>query len=117
VELKDGGINDVLTSYKIRTLAKHDGYDCAVIDFKTELTYPIDRYMEEDSTVLKGEGRSKTIGVIYHAYDVGIIIEMEQKSGLTANLTEEGPGGKSKVVVKKKINRTYKLKEHILPDK
>ncbi len=115
VELKDGGINDVTTSYKIRSLAKRGAHDCAIIDFTTELTYPIDRFIEEDSATLRGMGTSKTTGIIYHAYDIGVIIEFEQHAEAVANLTEITAEGESPVVVKKKTSRSYKLKDYILP--
>jgi hypothetical protein len=116
VELKDGRMNDVTTSYKIRDLTKHDGHNCAIIDFKSDQAYPIEMKLEGGKGILEGKGRRKTGGVLYHAYDVGIIIEFDLKSDMVSELVEKSESGEAKVIVKKKSNRSYKMTEHILPE-
>lgn len=116
VELKDGRMNDAVTSYKIRSLGKHDGHDCAIIDFNTELAYPVEKRVEKENVTLIGEGKSLTAGVIYHAYDVGIIIEFDLHGESVTNLTEKSEMGQARIVIKKKSTRSYKMKEHILPE-
>ena len=116
VELKDGRMNDVTTSYKVRDLTKYDGHNCAIIDFKSDQAYPIEMKLEGGKGTLEGKGSRKTRGVLYHAYDEGIIIEFDIKSDMVSELVEKSESGEAKVIVKKKSSRSYKMTEHILPE-
>lgn len=73
------------TTYRIKSLVREAGYDCAVIEFDGNLILPRS-YTEGDSVVHTGIERLKTNGVIYFAYREGFLLEQRDKWQLEADL-------------------------------
>lgn len=65
------------STYKIKSLARQDGYDCAVIEYQGNLIIPIEPH-EKDSVKVQGYDNIQIEGVTYFAYTAGIILSERQ---------------------------------------
>ncbi|KAA3636658.1 MAG: hypothetical protein DWP97_02305 [Calditrichaeota bacterium] len=66
------------TTYKINSLVRELGYDCAIIKYNGNLIIPIEP-TKSDSTNRSGLDKITTDGMIYFAYKEGIVIKQTEK--------------------------------------
>ena len=71
--LQDSSIATSTTGFKVVSYVRESGYDCLVIEYAGDLVIPIFPN-PSDSTNLSGIDRIKSKGVLYFAYNEGLII-------------------------------------------
>jgi hypothetical protein len=104
--VRQEGAKKAETEYKIRSFVREGGYDCAIIEYKGNMILPFQGVEKDGSLVVKLE-RVNTKGVIYFAYNEGLIIRQQE----TYNSENEGTrtsGGeiKSFKVISERISTT-----------
>ncbi|MCK4607331.1 MAG: hypothetical protein KAU35_08560 [candidate division Zixibacteria bacterium] len=74
VLLPDETMN-ALTTYKVKSLAREAGYDCAVIEFTGNMIIPVEPGKEKDGDCIRrGHDQIDVTGVSYFAYKEGIVV-------------------------------------------
>jgi len=66
------------TNYKIKSLVRERGYDCAVIEYEGNLLIPIVKN-PKDSTQKQGLDKIQSTGMIYFAHKEGFIVLQREK--------------------------------------
>lgn len=100
------GLTDAETTYKVRSIVREAGYDCAVIEYNGEMLIPLSPDCNGENTVTTGEDRISVDGVVYFAYIEGIIIKEEAISRLIRDgvITIDGANTSFKI----EEDRSYK---------
>lgn len=112
MELDDGSINSSENHIKFHSLARMNGYDCAIVKIEREMDYPIDKYYEERGIRLYGDYKGHLKSVTYHALDEGFIVNYSHNLENEGKLIEDKDGIKSDIIVKVKTKLTYSLLEY-----
>lgn len=102
---------DATTSYRIQSLAREGGYDCAVVEFEGNLIIPVEP-RQEDTCKYSGWDDIQIEGVTYFAYKEGIILQERQTWKVTG--TREGicESGKTMEFVVNTVSEIdYRLRE------
>lgn len=103
VMLKDGEVRDVISNYKVKEFVREAGYDCVIIEYKSNSILPF-RY-EYDGW--HGEGRivdtriDKRVreGTLYFAYKKGFILREEINYTFTGEGTRFYGGKERKLLI------------------
>ncbi len=66
------------TTFRVKSLVREAGYDCAVIEFDGDMVIPLVPD-PDDSTQRAGLDRIKTTGMIYFAYREGIVVLQRER--------------------------------------
>jgi hypothetical protein len=81
--ITDRGATDASTTYKVKSLVREAGYDCAVIEYWGNMIIPIDSNLAGGtSRINSGSDKIEVEGTVYFAYTEGIIIREEGNSNL-----------------------------------
>jgi hypothetical protein len=76
--MPDGRITDALTTYKIRSIVRVQGYDCAVIESKGTVVLPFEKeYPTRDEKVI-GLSTKDVEGITCFAFDEGFIVRYDE---------------------------------------
>jgi hypothetical protein len=87
--LLDDGMTDASTTYKLKSIVREAGYDCAIIEYKGNMVIPLGNSCSEDTSVaVSGVDRIEVEGVTYFAYTKGITIREEEKSTMIREGTQ-----------------------------
>jgi len=87
--LIDDGITDATTTYKLKSIVREAGYDCAVIEYKGNMVIPLGESCSGDTSVaISGVDRIEVEGATYFAYTRGITIREEEKSTMIREGTQ-----------------------------
>lgn len=65
-------------TYKVTSLAREAGYDCAVIECDGTMIIPLEP-TSEDSVQISGLDRIKTTGLLYFAYKEGMVVLQRER--------------------------------------
>ena len=84
---------DASTTYRIKSLAREAGYDCAVIEYEGNMIIPVVA-TEEKGCLREGYDQITISGVTYFAYKEGIIV-LERQNWLTKGHRERTCEGKT----------------------
>ena len=84
---------DASTTYRIKSLAREAGYDCAVIEYEGNMIIPVVA-TEEKGCLRKGYDKITISGVTYFAYKEGIVV-LERQNWLTQGHREKTCEGKT----------------------
>jgi hypothetical protein len=66
------------TTYRIKSLAREAGYDCALIEYEGDLLIPLSTEAI-DSTGYSGTDRIHATGIIYFAYREGVVVLQRER--------------------------------------
>jgi hypothetical protein len=69
---------EAVMNYRVASLAREIGYDCAVIESDGEMIIPVEP-SEDGSSQASGYDRIKTTGVLYFAYKDGIVVRQREQ--------------------------------------
>jgi len=95
------GVTDASTTYKIKSIVREAGFDCAVIEYKGTMFLPLAENISGDPKIkVNGSDRIDVEGVVYFAYTLGAIVREEE----TSHLVREGSLIRDKNNVKFQIN-------------
>lgn len=83
VLLPDETLN-ATTTYRIKSLARESGYDCALIEYDGNMIIPIDKH-QTDSTEYGGYDEIAMTGVTYFAYREGVVVIERQQWEITGH--------------------------------
>jgi len=84
---------DASTTYRIKSLAREAGYDCAVIEYEGNMIIPVVA-TEEKGCLREGYDQITISGVTYFAYKEGIVV-LERQNWLTEGHRERTCEGKT----------------------
>lgn len=83
VLLPDETLN-ATTTYRIKSLARESGYDCAVLEYEGNMIIPMDKH-KTDTTEYTGYDEIKMTGVTYFAYTEGVVVIERQQWEITGH--------------------------------
>lgn len=66
------------TTYRVKSLVREAGYDCAVIEYQGNMVIPIEPH-PDDTTRRSGIDRIQTDGMIYFAYREGMVVRQREQ--------------------------------------
>ncbi|MEA3297085.1 MAG: hypothetical protein U9R56_04405 [candidate division Zixibacteria bacterium] len=99
---------DASTTYKIKSLVREAGYDCAVIEYEGNMIIPIEPYKKDDCE-RQGFDHVDITGVTYFAYKEGIVV-MERQNWTAKGYREKICNGKTEnYIVTSQSNIDYRL--------
>jgi hypothetical protein len=100
---------DATTTYRIKSLAREHGYDCAVIEYDGNLVIPV-QPRKKDTCTYSGWDKIDIEGVTYFAYREGVIVSERQNWTLEGHRTGfcDG-GGRKRYMVRTESNVDYDL--------
>ncbi|UCD95309.1 MAG: hypothetical protein JSU69_04465 [Candidatus Zixiibacteriota bacterium] len=108
----DEGATDASTTYKVKSLVREAGYDCAVIEYTGNMLVPYRQKCDESGTgYITGSDRIEADGVVYFAYTEGIIIKEYENSTLLREGTLIRDEKKVSFTVDSKTSYTCRLTE------
>jgi hypothetical protein len=97
------------TSYKIKSIAREAGYDCAVIEFEGNLVIPI-QPNPSDSVLRSGVDKVTTTGVMYFAYREGIVVSQRERWVIDGDRETIREGKTKKSRIEAEIDVDFQLK-------
>jgi len=83
VLLPDETLN-ATTTYRIKSLARESGYDCALIEYDGNMIIPMDKHVT-DTSEYTGYDEIQMTGVTYFAYTDGIVVIEKQQWEITGH--------------------------------
>ena len=101
------------TTYKIKSLAREGGYDCAVIEYEGNLVIPIETN-PDDSTQRKGIDRVETSGIIYFAYKEGFVVLQRERWVLDGDREKTIEGKIEKTKIASETDIDYTLRSRVI---
>lgn len=69
---------DASTTYRVKSIVRESGYDCAIIDYEGNLLIPVEP-MADDPDQRSGIDRISNQGQIYFAYKEGFVVKQTEK--------------------------------------
>lgn len=112
VKMPEGTV-DATTTYTLTSLVRESGYDCAVIEYSGDVLLPFEGYTKDNKYEV-GVERTTVSGVMYFAYNEGIIVLTRDRWKTTAERDyichEESDT--THVVVNRENNVEYRLTEY-----
>jgi hypothetical protein len=108
----DEGATDASTTYKVKSLVREAGYDCAVIEYRGNMVVPYKQKCDESSSgYITGSDKIDAEGVVYFAYREGLIIKEHENSALFREGTLIRAGDEVSFTVDSKTSYTCRLTE------
>jgi hypothetical protein len=89
--VKEQGNTNVETRYKVKSLVREAGYDCAAIEYSGSMIIP-QRLIKQDGGLTIQLNRISTSGVIYFAYIEGMIIRQDENLEITTETSTYAGG-------------------------
>jgi hypothetical protein len=102
------------TTYRIKSLAREAGYDCAVIEYDGNMVIPVVD-TEMDSCTRQGYDEIMISGVTYFAYKEGIVIIERQNWQVEGHRTKTCDGIVDKYHISTKSDLEFMLTEYVKP--
>lgn len=96
------------TTYELIAFVREAGYDCALIKYDGEMSVPVN-IKENDSTLITGENRIISNGIIYFAYKEGIIISQKDEWKISGQRTKTIKNKSQNYTVEIDINSDFLL--------
>jgi len=84
------------TTFKIKSLAREGGYDCAIIESDGNLVIPVEPG-SMDTLMISGLDRIHTTGLIYFAYREGMVV-LQRERWVVDGTREEMKDGKKRTI-------------------
>ncbi len=109
VLLPDETLN-ATTTYRIKSLARESGYDCALLEYDGNMIIPMDKHVT-DTSEYTGYDEIKMTGVTYFAYTEGIVVIERQQWEITGHrvLHTFATGKMTDILVATKADVDYRL--------
>jgi len=78
VKMPDGRITDAMTTYRIRSIVRVQGYDCAVIESKGTIVLPFEKEYPAKNEKVVGLSTKDVEGTTCFAFDEGFIVRYDE---------------------------------------
>ena len=101
------------TTYKIKSLAREGGYDCAVIESQGNLVIPVEPG-PTDTLLISGLDRIQTTGLIYFAYREGMVVLQRERWVVDGTREEMKKGKKHTTTVASVTDVDYSLRSRTM---
>lgn len=98
------------TTYRIKSLAREQGYDCAVLDYDGNMVIPVEP-KPGDTCGYRGYDLIKMTGVTYFAYRVGVTLSERQHWTVEGHRTKTPPCKAAPVLISSASDVDYHLVE------
>lgn len=105
--LGEDEITNATTTYKVRSLVRERGYDCAVVEYSGNTIVPF-RYERNGVRIIRLDKRSAK-GVFYLAYREGFIVKLEEIFDYIGEGTRYDSKGKIDFTAKENGTYSYQL--------
>lgn len=113
VMLQNGETKDAISTYTVKGFVKEAGYDCAIIEFKSNSIVPFrTEYPNKDGKGVVIETRidkRNSVGTAYFAYKEGIIVREDYSFDFLGEGTREKNKGVFKLKIVESASHSYHL--------